>query len=70
MKHNEKHIVWKGNDDLIVEAQSSIEIKQTTKGVNFTVKVYDIDPFNALKVAADIFDKCEQMYCRNRDDIY
>ena len=57
-----KNVIWKSNEDIVVESQSSVEIKQTTKGVNFTIKVYDSDPYNALKVASELFDKCEQRY--------
>jgi len=67
---NNKHVTWKSNEDLLVEAQSSIEIKQTTKGINFTVKVYDADPYNALKTATELFDKCKKRYTGDNNDKY
>ena len=44
------------------ESVSSVEIKQTTKGTTFTVKVYDVDPDRATKKATELFDNLGKKY--------
>lgn len=44
------------------ESVSSVEIKQTTKGTTFTVKVYNVDPDEATKKAKTIFNDLEKKY--------
>jgi hypothetical protein len=61
MDDNE-NVVWKSNSDLVQESQSSIELKQTSKGINFAVKIYDKDPHNAFKIATELFDACQRKY--------
>ena len=63
-----KYVTWKNNDDFLVESQSSIEIKKTTRGVTFTVKVYNSDPYDALEAANTIFDKCKKKYSEENND--
>lgn len=63
-----KYIRCRNNEDFLVESQSSIEIKKTTRGVTFTVKVYNSDPYNALEAANTIFDKCKKKYSEGNND--
>jgi uncharacterized protein YpuA (DUF1002 family) len=44
------------------ESVSSVEIKQTTKGTTFTVKVYDADPEMAKELAETLFDQLGKKY--------
>ena len=44
------------------ESISSVEIKQTTKGVTFTVKVYNSDPNVAKETAVKQFDDLAKLY--------
>jgi hypothetical protein len=44
------------------EVQSSVELKQTSKGTNYTVKVYDRDPARAFRVANELFEQCRRKY--------
>lgn len=44
------------------DSLSSVEIKQTTKGTTFTVKVYNMDPDVATKKAKTIFNDLEKKY--------
>ena len=41
---------------------SSVSIVKNSKGVNFTVKVYDEDPISAKQTAEDIFDQLDKKY--------
>ena len=61
--------VRESNDQLIVDSKSSIELKQTSRGVNFCVKVYDADPQIAFERATDLFEKCKQRYNGDIDDL-
>jgi len=44
------------------ESVSSVELKQTSKGVNFTVKIYNKEPQDAKKTAVSIFDELRIKY--------
>ena len=44
------------------ESVSSVEIKQTTKGTTYTVKVYDANPEMAKKLAETMFDDLGKKY--------
>jgi len=44
------------------ESISSVELKQTSKGVNFTVKIYHKEPQDAKKVAISIFEELKTKY--------
>lgn len=44
------------------ESTSSVEIKQTTKGVTFAVKVYDTDPDVATNKAVKLFNDLGKKY--------
>ena len=44
------------------ESVSSVELKQTSKGVNFTVKIYHKEPQDAKKTAVSIFDELKTKY--------
>lgn len=46
----------------IKESLSSIELKQTSKGVNFTVKIYHKEPLNAKETAISIFEELQEKY--------
>ena len=41
---------------------SSVSIVKNSKGVNFTVKVYDLQPSVAKKQAEEIFDALDKKY--------
>ena len=43
---------------------SSVSIVKNSKGVNFTVKVYDDDPTQAEQIAGDIFDRLDKKYTK------
>ena len=61
--------VQESNDQIIVDSKSSVELKQTSRGVNYCVKVYDSDPQTAFETATDLFEKCKQQYNRDKDDM-
>lgn len=46
----------------VKESISSVELKQTSKGVNFTVKIYDKEPQDAKKTAISIFEELKTKY--------
>lgn len=46
----------------IKESLSSIELKQTSKGINFTVKIYHKEPQAAKKTAISIFEELQEKY--------
>jgi len=61
--------VRESNDHKIVDSKSSVELKQTSRGVNYCVKVYDPDPQTAFEMATDLFEKCKQKYQGDNDDV-
>ena len=44
------------------DSTSSVEIKQTTKGININVKVYNPDPQIASEKASEIFNNLQKQY--------
>ncbi|UCF11748.1 MAG: hypothetical protein JSW06_06770 [Thermoplasmatales archaeon] len=46
----------------VKESISSVELKQTSKGVNFTVKIYNKEPQDAKKTAITIFEELKIKY--------
>lgn len=50
-------------DAVMVQSQSSVEITKDAKGsVKFMVKIYSTDPFEAAKMAKDIYDDLENKF--------
>ncbi len=46
----------------VKESVSSVELKQTSKGVNFTVKIYNKEPQDAKETAVSIFEELKTKY--------
>lgn len=59
---DKKQSFTKQTEQVIETGTSSVSIVKNSKGVNFTVKVYDTDPTTAEQLAQDIFDRLEQKY--------
>jgi hypothetical protein len=59
-EHN-KSIVLSLND-LTGDNQSSVELKQTSKGINVTVKSYASNVESAKEQAVKVFDELQQRY--------
>lgn len=49
-------------DAVRVESQSSIEITRGDKGIRFSIKVYHNDPFEASRIAQEIFDELHDKF--------
>lgn len=55
-----------GENEIVKEASSSIELKRTTRGTGFTVKIYssdaDADVDRISKKAQSVFDNLNEKY--------
>ena len=52
----------KTNEQITETGVSSVVLVKNSKGVNITVKVYDIDPIAAKDKAVKLFDDLEEKY--------
>lgn len=48
--------------DYLLSGESSIELTHTSKGNNWKVKVYNNDAAEALRIANELFEQCQQKY--------
>lgn len=52
----------KANEQVTETGTSSVVLVKNSKGVNFTVKVYDADPEAAKEKAEKLFDNLDKKY--------
>lgn len=50
------------NIDSLLGGESSVELTQTSRGINWKVKIYHPDPYKAVEIANDIYEKCKSKY--------
>lgn len=54
---DKKQPFTKANEQVTETGTSSVSLVKNSKGVNIGVKVYDVDPLVAEKLAVEIFDR-------------
>lgn len=60
--NTENEFMRQVTDVQTVESQSSVEIKRTSRGTTFAVKVYEVNPDVATEKAVAIFNKLNAQY--------
>ena len=56
------------NIDSLLGGESSVELTQTSRGINWKIKIYHPDPHKALELAEGIYEKCKSKYGGNNSE--
>ena len=52
-------------NDVLNTSESSVKLTQTSKGVNWEIKIYNSNPETAFTIAEELFNRCKEKYGGN-----